>query len=325
MRLTASEKMELIRLVEQSDWSVRRTLKELGIHKSTFYSWYKKYKEQGIEGLKPKKAKRKQYWNKIPEQIRSCIIDFALETPELSCRELACKYTDEKYYYISESSVYRILKKAGLINPPQHDLIQAADKFKDQTKRVNEMWQTDFTYFKILGWGWYYLSTVLDDYSRYIISWELCSTMKAGDVKSTLNQALNHPNVTLNEPPKLLSDNGSCYLSKELGAFLSEFHIKHVRGRPAHPQTQGKIERYHRTMKNVVKLENYYSPDQLKYRLKEFVDYYNYQRYHESLDNLTPSDVYYGKKEYRLEQRRKCKILTMQKRKQEYIRKSLKV
>lgn len=325
MRLTTSEKMELIRLVEQSDWSVRRTLKELGIHKSTFYSWYKQYREEGIEGLKPKKAKRKQYWNKIPEQIRAGIIDFALDKPELSCRELACKYTDEQHYYISESSVYRILKKAGLVNPPQHDLIQAADKFKDQTRRVNEMWQTDFTYFKILGWGWYYLSTVLDDYSRYIISWELCPTMKAGDVKSTLNQALNHPNVRLENPPKLLSDNGSAYLSKELGAFLHKFQIQHVRGRPLHPQTQGKIERYHRTMKNVVKLENYYSPGQLKYRLKEFVDYYNYQRYHESLDNLTPADVYYGKKDYRLAQRRKCKILTMQKRKQEYIRKSLKV
>lgn len=157
--------------------------------------------------------------------------------------------------------MYRILKKAGLINPPQHDIIQASDKFKDQTKRINEMWQTDFTYFKIIGWGWYYLSTILDDYSRYIISWELCSTMKAGDVKSTLNIALNHPNVRRDEPSRLLSDNGSCYLSKELGAFLNEFQIKHVRGRPNHPQTQGKIERYHRTMKNVVKLEHYYSPE----------------------------------------------------------------
>ena len=99
-----------------------------------------------------------------------------------------------------------------MINPPQHDLIKAADKFKDQTRRVNEMWNTDFTYFKILGWGWYYLSTVLDDYSRYIISWELCSTMKAGDVKSTLNLALNHPNVSIDKPPKLLSDNGSAYV-----------------------------------------------------------------------------------------------------------------
>jgi len=324
MRFTATEKMEIIRIVEQSEWGVRKTLDGLGIHCSTFYNWYNKYKEEGIEGLKPKKSKRKQYWNKIPDQVKSNIIDLALDVPELSSRELACKYTDEKHYYVSESSVYRILKKVGLINPPPFDIIRAADKFKDPTSQINEMWQTDFTYFKIIGWGWYYLSTVLDDYSRYIISWELCSTMKAGDVKSTLNTALNHPNVSIDEPPKLLSDNGSCYLSKELGQFLDEFQIKHVRGRPNHPQTQGKIERYHRTMKNVVKLEHYYSPDQLRYRLKEFVNYYNYQRYHESLDNLTPADIYYGKKEYRLEQRRKCKILTMKKRKQEYIRNSFK-
>lgn len=323
MRFTATEKMELIRLVEQSEWSVRRTLKEIGIHRSTFYTWYKKYKENGIDGLKHKKASRKHYWNKVPEEIRSKIIDLALDLSELSCRELACRYTDKHQYYISESSVYRILKKVGLINPPNHDLIQAADVFKDQTKRINEMWQTDFTYFKIIGWGWYYLSTVLDDYSRYIISWELCSTMKAVDVKSTLNKALNHPNVNIDVPPKLLSDNGSCYLSKELGIFLDEFEIKHVRGRPNHPQTQGKIERYHRTMKNVIKLEHYYSPDQLRYRLKEFVKYYNDQRYHESLNNLTPADFYYGNKEYRLEQRRKCKIKTMKKRKQDYITQSL--
>ena len=323
MRFTASEKMEIIRIVEQSEWGVRKTLRGLGIHSSTFYNWYNRYKDEGIKGLKPKKSNRKQYWNKIPDEIRSNVIELALNVPELSCRELACKYTDEKNYYISESSVYRILKKAGLINPPPFDIIKAADQFKDQTSKINEMWQTDFTYFKIIGWGWYYLSTVLDDYSRYIISWELCSTMKAGDVKSSLDRALNHPNISMETPPKLLSDNGSCYLSKELGSYLESFGIKHVRGRPSHPQTQGKIERYHRTMKNVIKLENYYSPDQLRYRLKKFVNYYNYKRYHESLDNLTPADIYYGKKEYRLEQRRKCKILTMKKRKQEYIRKSI--
>ena len=186
------------------------------------------------------------------------------------------------------------------------------------------MWQTDFTYFKIIGWGWYYLSTVLDDYSRYIISWELCSTMKTVDVKNTLNQALNHHNVNLDSPPKLLSDNGSCYLSNELQCYLSDFNIMHVRGRPHHPQTQGKIERYHRTMKNVIKLDNYYSPNELRYRLKEFVQFYNYKRYHESLDNLTPADIYYGNRENRLKQRKNCKMKTIQKRKQEYIRLSLK-
>jgi putative transposase len=320
MRFTAAEKMEIIRLVEGSDLGVRRTLKELGIHRSTFYSWYNKYQEQGYHGLEPEPTNRTHYWNKIPDEIREKIIDLALEFPELSCRELACRHTDDYQYFISESSVYRILKKAGLISPPTHDLIQASDQFKDKTSRVNQMWQTDFTYLKVIGWGWYYLSTILDDYSRYIVSWELCSTMKSVDVQSTIHLALNHPNVSLHKTPKLLSDNGSCYISKELSVFLEDLQIQHIKGRPNHPQTQGKIERYHRTMKNVIKLENYYSPDHLRLKIDEFIQYYNHQRYHESLENLTPADVYFGRKDERLNQRRLCKLKTMKKRKRDYIK-----
>ena len=318
MRFTASEKMEIIQLVEQSDLGVRRTLKGLGIHRSTFYNWYSKYKSEGYQGLEPKPTTRKHFWNRIPDEVRGQVLDLALELPELSPREIACRYTDEYQYFISESSVYRILKRAGLITPPVYDLIAAADQFKDPTTRVNEMWQTDFTYLKVIGWGWYYLSTVMDDYSRYIVSWELCTTMKAVDVQNTLHKALNHPNVPLHPMPKLLSDNGSCYISKELGLFLDNIQMNHVRGRPNHPQTQGKIERYHRTMKNVIKLENYYSPDQLRERIHEFIQYYNHRRYHESLDNLTPADVYFRKQEEKLNQRRLCKVSTLHQRRNQY-------
>ena len=318
MRFTASEKMEIIKLVESADLGVRRTLKGLGIHRSTFYNWYSKYKAEGYQGLEPKPTTRKHFWNRIPDEVRGQVLDLALELPELSAREIAYCYTDDYQYFISESSVYRILKRAGLITPPVYDIITAADEFKDPTSRVNEMWQTDFTYLKVIGWGWYYLSTVMDDYSRYIVSWELCTTMKAVDVQNTLNKALNHPYVPLNPKPKLLSDNGSCYISKELGLFLDDLQMNHVRGRPNHPQTQGKIERYHRTMKNVIKLENYYSPDQLRERISEFIQYYNHRRYHESLDNLTPADVYFRKQEEKLNQRRLCKVSTLHQRRNQY-------
>ena len=318
MRFTQSEKLEIIKLVEQSDLGVNRTLKELGIHKSTFYNWYNRYLENGVDGLAPKHPERKHYWNKIPNEVQSKVLDLALDKTELSSRELACTMTDMQRYFISESSVYRILKKAGLITSPAFILMRAADKFHDPTYRVNEMWQTDFTYLKIIGWGWYYLSTILDDYSRYIIAWELCSTMKAEDVKVTLDLALDTARIKTGCKPKLLSDNGPCYIGNELAEYLDEQGMKHIRGRPLHPQTQGKIERYHRTMKNIIKLENYYSPDELRYRLTEFVEYYNHHRYHESLDNLTPADVYYGRKEKRLQERQKIRSTTLRRRKRNY-------
>jgi putative transposase len=115
------------------------------------------------------------------------IIELALEKPELSPRELAVTYTDEQSSFVSESTVYRLLKAHDLITSPAYILMQAADKFQHPTRRVNEMWQTDFTYCKIIGWGWYYLSTVLDDFSRFIVAWRLCTTMSAHDVSDTLD------------------------------------------------------------------------------------------------------------------------------------------
>lgn len=232
-------------------------------------------------------------------------MDLALEQPERSPRELACLYTDTLGYFISESSVCRILKKAGLITGPAMQLISASDLFKDQTVRVNQMWQTDFTYLKIIGWGWYYLSTIMDDYRRYIIAWELCTRMKAADVRNSLQMALEATGLTKEQAPKLLSDNGSCYISQEFKAFVEDMGIQHVRGAPAHPQTQGKIERYHRTMKNVIKLDNYYSPQQLKNAITEFLVYYNTMRCHESLQNVTSEDVFIGRQKRVLEKRAK--------------------
>lgn len=136
------------------------------------------------------------------------------------------------------------------------------------------MWQTDFTYLKVVGWGWYYLSTILDDYSRYIISWDLCKTMKAEDVQKSLDMELQAAGLlNIRYKPRLLSDNGSCYISGELADYMEDQGIDHVRGRPNHPQTQGKIERYHGSMKNVIKLENYHSTEELERRLSEFIAY----------------------------------------------------
>ena len=322
MRRTASEKMEIIRLVEDSDLPVRETLRHLGVPRSTFYGWYQRYESEGFEGLHDQKPAPRPRWNAIPKAIQDEVLGMALESTELSPRELACRYTDEKRYFVSESSVYRLLKAADLITSPAYVLLSASDAFQHPTTRVHEMWQTDFTYFRIVNWGWYYLSTVLDDFSRYIIAWKLSSTMGATDVTETLDEALaitSVDQVRVKHRPRLLSDNGSAYVSGELRDYLGKRRMDHTRGRPYPPQTQGKIERYHRTMKNVVKLENYYFPWELEAALRDFVAYYNNERYHESLDNVTPADAYFGRKYEVVSEREKIKKRTMRKRKKEYL------
>lgn len=321
MRFTQQEKHEIIRLVDGSDLSANRTLKELGLHKRTYYNWYARYLENGIDGLASRSKGRRQTWNKIPQKERNWVVEEALEHPELSSRELGIHIVDQHKWYISESSVYRILKERGLITAPSHIVLSASDEFKSKTMRVNEMWQTDFTYFKIIGWGWYYLSTVLDDYSRFIITWELRANMTSEDVKPSIIKALQISGLTKNTAPRLLSDNGPCYISSDIKSFLREQGIKPINGKPCHPQTQGKIERYHRTMKNVVKLENYYSPEDLERALAQFVDFYNHKRYHESLKNLTPADVYHGRAEKILKERARIKRETMKIRRKKYLEK----
>ena len=317
MRYPASEKLEIIHTVEASHLPVKRTLSMIGIPSSTYYDWYARWVDGGPEALADRSPRPKSVWNRIPDTVRSDFVEFALEYEDLTPRELAVKYTDEKRYFISESSAYRILKAEDLITAPAHVVIRAAEEFKDKTTRPNELWQTDFTYLKVIGWGWFYLSTILDDYSRYIIAWKLCTTMKAEDVTATLDQALQASGcdrATLIHRPRLLSDNGSSYIAGDLAKYLKARGMEHVRGAPHHPQTQGKIERWHQTMKNRVLLENYFLPGDLERQIGAFVDYYNHHRYHESLGNLTPADVYHGRGAQILKMREEIKTQTIQTR-----------
>jgi len=160
-RFSAEEKIRIVLEGLRGDLPVRTTLGRLGIPRSTFYGWYERYLAGGFDALKDRKPRVRPGWNQIPERVREQILKLALDRTELSPRELACRFTD--------------------------------DERKNPTRRVHELWQTDFTYFRIIGWGWYYLSTVLDDFSRYIISWKLSATMGATDVQDTLDQALARP------------------------------------------------------------------------------------------------------------------------------------
>ena len=324
---------EIPRLREAGDHSARRAIPsagasdagEAGIQPARFYRWYDRLQTGGPAALEDKASRPTRVWNRIPDAIREQIVQLALDEPELSPRELATRFTDTANYFVSEASVYRLLKARDLITSPAYIVMKAADEFKDKTTAPNQLWQTDFTYLKVTGWGWFYLSTVLDDFSRYIIAWKLCTTMKAQDVTDTLDIALTASGcdqARIIQKPRLLSDNGSSYVSSDLAEWLDAQNMGHVRGAPYHPQTQGKIERWHQTLKNRILLENYYLPGDLEANIEKFVDHYNHRRYHESLSNLTPADVYFGRGSTILLERERIKRNTIQKRRLQHQKKA---
>ena len=317
MRYSASEKLEIIRTVEQSHLPVRHTLERIGLPRATFYRWYDRYAAGGPEALADRPSRPETTWNRIPDAVRSQIVELALQEPELSPREIAVRFTDRESYFVSEASVYRLLKAHDLITSPAFIVVKAADEFHTKTTAPNQLWQTDFTYLKVIGWGWFYLSSILDDFSRYIIAWKLCTTMAAGDVTSTLEKALvaaGCSQMHVRHKPRLLTDNGPSYIAAGLAEWLDKRKIEHLRGAPCHPQTQGKIERWHQTLKNRILLENYYLPGHLEAQIEAFVEHYNHRRYHESLSNVTPADVYFGRAQTILLERQRIKHRTIQQR-----------
>ena len=172
----------------------------------------------------------------------------------------------------------------------------------------------------MVGWGWYYLSTILDDYSRCILTWTLRPTMQATDVMETLDLAraatgIDHVHVAYR--PRWLSENGPCYLSQQLATYLDTHGLPYTRSAPYHPMTQGKIERYHRSLKNVVKLEHYYTPWEVERAVARFVEDYHHRQYHEALQNVTPEDVFFGRQATILARRQRIKQRTLQRRKRE--------
>ena len=138
MRYPASEKLEIIRAVETSHLPVRRTLDKIGIPKTTFYAWLDRYAAGGLDALEDRKPRPKRVWNRIPDEIRDKVIERALEEPELSPREVAVAFTDTEKTFVSEASVYRILKAEGLVTAPAFIVMKAADRFANPTTAINQ-------------------------------------------------------------------------------------------------------------------------------------------------------------------------------------------
>jgi transposase InsO family protein len=257
-------------------------------------------------------------WNKIRPAEAIEILAAARESPELSCRQLACSLTDNGSIYVSESTVYRILKREGLIKPAEIIGFKAAKEYRRKTKHPNELWATDCCHLKVMDWGWYYLVTVMDDFSRFILSWDIKVDMSGGSLEDVVQQAVDFTgmtNIPVENRTVLLSDNGAGYICQQFNQYLHLVGIRHITASPFHPQTNGKIERYHRTLKGNINQIPYDMPSELNEAIRTFIEYYNYRRYHEGLGNVTPYAVYTGKHVEIIQRRKEVKSRTLAERK----------
>jgi transposase InsO family protein len=266
--MSAVEKVAVLSQVEKQSRGKRQALMALGISKSSYYRW-----RQG----QPYSGNRKRPWNRLTPEEERKVLAIARESPELSSRQLSAWITDNEGFAVSESTVYRILRREGLVKR-QETQLSAANEYHTKTTRPHQMWATDASYFRVVGWGYYYLVTVMDDYSRFILAWKLQKDMSANSLIEVVQEAVDATGMTdvlVEDRTKLLSDNGAGYVSKAFRNYLRLVGIGHILAAP------------------------------------DFVNYYNYRRYHKALGNVTPADVLYFRRDEILERRKEVQIQTI--------------
>ena len=293
--------------VENNSRGKRQALMALGIPKSSYYRWRRGQHNSGNRG---------RPWNRITPEEENKILTVAREYTELSSRQLSAWITDNAGFAVSESTVYRILRKEGLVKRLEMQLV-AGKEYHTKTTRPHQMWATDASYFRVVGWGYYYLVTVMDDYSRFILAWKLQEDMSAHSLIEVVQEAVDATGMTdvpVEDRTKLLSDNGAGYVSRAFRDYLRLVSIGHILAAPFHPQTNGKVERYQQSLKREVNQLPYELPSQLERAIADFVDYYNYRRYHKAIGNVAPADVLYGRREEILQRRKEVQRQTINRR-----------
>lgn len=315
--MTGEERKQLLETLERYGGNRKQRLKELGIPESTYYHWKRIYLEGGPLALDKNKPTARRIWNRLTETEERFVLETAKAHPELSPRLLSVRITDSSDFYVSESKVYSILKQRGLIAPKPLPEYPAKREWQHKTTHPNEIWQLDGTNLFIVGWGYYKLLPILDDFSRKIISWVLMPDETGGSASAAVEAAVEAAGIKAlpeTQRPTLLSDNGSGFISDELAKYLKIHGIRHIFGKPYHPQTQGKIERFNRRIKEGICLLVYCSPAELERALAEGIEEYN-ETPHEGLKNVSPNEVYAGRQDAVLAARLEKKRRTLARRK----------
>ena len=309
--MSAQERSNVITRVEETRWGKRKLLTQLQVPKSNYYRW----RARALQGKQDSStASTRIPWNKLSPPEEAAVLAAARESPEWSSRQLATWITDHLRLSVGESTVYRLLKREGLVKPPEMQLV-AGKEYQRKTSGPHQMWATDASYFRVVGWGYYYMVTVMDDYSRSILAWKLQLDMTSDSLIQVVQLAIDATGMTevpLADRTRLLSDDGPGYVSRAFRDYLGLVGIRHILAAPYHPQTNGKLERYHQSIKHEVNQVPYEVPGDLEVATLGFVDYYNHRRYHKALSNVTPDDVLRGRREGILIRRREVKAQTLQ-------------
>jgi transposase InsO family protein len=307
--MSVEERREVLAKVDEVRWGKRQKLRELDVPRSTYYRW--RQQARGVEGSRSWRP-----WNALRPEDEATVLAVAQEMPEWRSRQLAAWLTDEMGLGVSESTVYRLLRREGLVKRLEYQLA-AGKEYEHKTTGAHQLWATDASYFRVVGWGYYYLVTVMDDYSRFILAHKLQRDMTADSLLEVVQEAIDATgmdDVPVRDRTKLLSDNGSGYVSRAFREYLQQVGIRHVLASPYHPQTNGKLERYHRTLKTEVNQVPYELVSELAKAIGTFVEFYNHRRYHKALGNVTPADVLEGQRELILARRKEVQRETFERR-----------
>jgi transposase InsO family protein len=312
--MSAAEQSKVVAEVERHGRGKSRRLMELGISRSTYYWWRWRQRRSGWEGTE----RTERPWNRLLPEEEAIVLAAAREMPTWRSRQLAAWLTDHQGLSVSASTVYRILRRGGLVKRVEYQLA-AGKEYQHKTTGPHQLWATDASYFRVVGWGYYYLVTVMDDYSRFILAWKVQRDMTADSLIEVVQDAVDTTGMDtapVHDRTRLLSDNGSGYVSRAFREYMGMVGIRHILAAPYHPQTNGKLERYHRTLKDDVNQVPYEVVEDLEAAIRGFVGFYNYRRYHKALGDVTPADVLEGRREAVLAQRKEVQRETFERRRQ---------
>ncbi len=296
----------------RTGWTIRRILRRLGLPKSRYYDWRQREAEALMADLAPVPRGSP---HAILAEEQEAVIRYALEHPREGYRRLAWMMVDEDVAYVSPSSVYRILRDEDLLYRWKRS--RSVGEPPAEPTAPNERWHTDLMYLRVED-TWYFLVTVLDAYSRYVVHWDLLTSMTAAAVRVVVHDALKKTGAR----PQVVTDNGSQFKARDFKELVRDFELEHIRIRTYHPESNGRLERFHRSTRDALGEQELKHLGRAREILRRWVTFYNTRRLHAGLEYLAPFEYWQGDPQARIEDRRK-KLAEARRRRETINRKRL--